>query len=491
MKPFLAWCAGALLVAAATGAAAVLDGAMSVAGLAMLYLVAVAAAATLLPRAPAVFASLLAVSALNFFFVPPRRSFDIDGAEYWWTLAVLLGLSLGLNVLVASLRQRRLQAEAERERSVQLHALSEALAGQRDADAMAQAAADWLHRTLGHPCAVFVQEGLPTLRRWEAPAGAPFHERSVQWALKHGRPLGRGCTDWPELDLWCAPFTRHEASGAVQLLLPGPGRVTDETAQHWLALAQQACLAIERERATSTARVAQESARAEAARNTLLASLSHDLRTPLAALVGSASTLRAQGEDLPAAQRERLLANIEHEARDLGLMADNVLQLARLSQPQWQPRRQWESVEDILGAAVTRMRRRWDHARIQLRVPAGLPPIEAEAGLLAQAVANLVDNAVRHGGEQAEVILQAGRSREGVFIAVRDHGLGLAPDEVDRLFDRWQQGQARDRGGAGLGLAICRLVAEAHGGRIAARNCDPGAEFRIDLPAAALPETGA
>jgi two-component system, OmpR family, sensor histidine kinase KdpD len=476
------WAGAVAAPGAATLICWVLDGGMSVAGLAMVYLLAVAATAVVLPRGPALLASLLAVSALNFFFVPPRYSLAVQDAEYLWTLAVLLGLSLALNMLIGTLRRRTSDAQRRSTQAEELHALSEALATQSGHEAMAAHAARWLHDATGRPCAVFLKEG-QAIRSWAAPAGAAFDEQPARWALEHGRPLGRGCMDWPDLPLWCGPFTRRDAAGGVQVLLGNATRPSPETLQHWLALARQAGLSVERERASVAARSAQDSARSEAARNTLLASLSHDLRTPLAAIVGSASALRTQADAMPASQRERLLANLEDEARDMTLMADNVLQMARLSQPQWQLRTQWESAGDILGAAVARMRRRWEGAGIQLRVARDLPPLRAEAALLAQAIANLVDNAARHSGERPQIVVQAGKSREGVFIAVRDHGRGLPPGDPARLFEHWRQGAGRAGGGAGLGLAICRLVVEAHGGRIAATRCEPGAEFRIDLPA--------
>lgn len=480
--------AGALAApAAATAACWLLDNRMSAAGLAMVYLLAVVAAAVALPRGPALLASVLGVSAFNFFFVPPRYSLAVDDGEYLWTLAVLLGLALALNRLVASLRERKAQAEAGRARAAALHELSESLAAQDGHQAMAQHAAAWLHDHLGLPCAVFLREGA-ALDAWASPGAAGLDPQAARWAIEHGRALGRGCDDWPDLPLWCAPFAGRDSAGAVQVLLDRQqARPAPQTLQHWLALARQAGLSIERARAAAQAQLAQDDARAQEARNTLLASLSHDLRTPLAGIEGSASALRLQGEAMTPAQRERLLANLENEARDLGLMADNVLQMARLSQPQWTLRAQWESVGDVLGAAAARMRRRWEGASIQLRVAADLPPVRAEASLLAQAVANLVDNAIRHSGGQAQVVIQAGRSRDGVFIAVRDHGRGLPPGDPQQLFERWRPGPA-SAGGAGLGLAICKLVVDAHAGRIGARRCDPGTELRIDLPAASREE---
>lgn len=478
---------GAATAAAATLVCWSLDARMSVAGLALVYLVAVAVTATLLNRSAGIAASLMCVSALNFFFVPPRYTFEVDGAEYWWTLTVLLGVSLGLNTLVAGMRERQARAELGEARAAQLHALGEVLAGSDGHGAMATSAAQWLAGQLGLSCAVFVQEAdCNGLSCHPSPKNAQFHAASAQWAMDHGRPLGRGCPDWPDLPLWCSPFSARDAAGAVQLLLGRNDRPQPDELEHWQALAHQVGLSVERERAAHAARMAQALAQSEATRNTLLASLSHDLRTPLAAIVGTASALRSQGDSLGAGQRALLLANLENEARDMTLMADNILQMARLAQPRLQLATQWESIEELLGSAVERMRRRWPGARIQWRVPAGLPPIQAEAGLIAQVVANLVDNALRHAGAQSEVVIQAGRSRGAVFIAVRDHGPGLPDADAQLLFERFQRGGNSagngDAGGAGLGLAICKSIVQAHGGQIRARRCEPGMEFRLDLP---------
>jgi two-component system sensor histidine kinase KdpD len=473
-----------LAAAAATAACWWLDGRMSVAGMALVYLVAVAATAALLSRGAGVAASLMCVVALNFFFVPPRYTLEVQGTESWWTLAVLLGTSLGLNSLIAALRSRQARAEAGERQAAQLHALAEALAPCEGHAAMADRAAQWLTGQLGLGCAVFVRDPADGVLACHAgSAGARFDRQPAQWAIEHGRPLGRGCADWPDLPLWCAPFSQREATGAVQVLLGREDAPARDTVDHWQALARQVGLSVERERAAEAARQAQEQARSEATRNTLLASLSHDLRTPLAGIVGSASALRMQGDSMPRGERERLLTNLENEARDMTLMADNILQMARLAQPQRRLALQWEGLEELLGSAVERMRRRWPGARIQWRVPAGLPPVQAEAGLMAQVVANLVDNALRHAGAQSEVVIQAGRSRGGVFIAVRDYGPGLPEGDAARLFERFERGNDTRSSGSGLGLAICRTIVQAHGGQIQARRCEPGTEFRIDLPA--------
>lgn len=482
--PAITWLAALAAPGVATVSSYALDGVMSLAGLAMIYMAAVAAASAALPRGPAAFSALLSVTALNVGFVPPRGSLSVAEGEYWWILAALLGLSLGLGSLFGSLRAKRADAEVGGLRASELHRLSEVMAAADGVDAMANAAAQFLREATGRPSAIYLRRSQDAgLMAYANPEGEKYDERAAAWAIENGRPVGPGSLNWPELAVWCAPFARARAAGAAQIQISERKGPTPAEAEHWSALARQAGLTLERERAAAAASRAEQSAKAEAARNTLLASLSHDLRTPLAGIVGSASALRSQAADLTEHQRSTLLDNLEHEARDLALMADNILQIARLSQPQTELSTQWESIEDVLGAAVTRMRRRWPSASIQLNVPRGVPLVKVEAGLLAQTIANLVDNAVRHGGEPPRVVVQAGRSREGVFVAVRDHGRGLPSGDFAELFTRWSRGQVSRAGGSGLGLAICQLAAEAHGGSISARGCDPGAEFRIELPA--------
>jgi len=489
-RPALAWLLAVAAPSIATVASIALDEQVSLAGLAMIYMIAVAGAAAVLPRGAAAFSAVLSVTALNVGFVPPRGSLSIDGVEYWWILAALLGLSLGLGALLSSLRAKRAEAETGRTRASQLHSLGVAMAATEGPEGMARAAAKFIGEATDRPCAIYLQgwKGDIALQRFGDSEGERFDDRVAVWAIKNGRPVGPGTLNWPDLPVWCAPFARSNAVGAAQVQIGQGGGPTPGAAEQWWALTRQAGMAIERERAAVAASRAEQRAQAEAARNTLLASLSHDLRTPLAGIVGSASALRSQGADLTDHQRATLLHNLEHEARDLALMADNILQIARLSQPQSELSTQWESIEDVLGAAVARMRRRWPRVSIQLEVPSGLPLVRAEAGLLAQAIANLVDNAARHGGEPARVVVHAGRSNEGIYVAVRDHGPGLPPGDPAELFQRWRRGQASRGGGSGLGLAICQLAAQAHGGSIAARDCTPGAEFRVELPATDNPE---
>jgi len=175
---------------------------MSVAALAMVYLVAVAVVALLADRWAGIYASLVSVTALNYFFVPPRYTFDVADPEYWWTLAVLLALSLGIGALISRLREGRAQAEEREQQSRQLHELSEALAACDGADATASRAAQWMAQAVNQPCAVFLASPAPgDLQCLPSNPQAAFTLQPAQWAVDNRRPLGRGCPDWPDLPL--------------------------------------------------------------------------------------------------------------------------------------------------------------------------------------------------------------------------------------------------------------------------------------------------
>ena len=215
--PAIAWLAALAAPVVATLASYALDGVMSLAGLAMIYMVAVVAASAALPRGPAAFSALLSVTALNVGFVPPRGSLSVGEGEYWWILAALLGLSLGLGALLGSLRAKRAEAETGRSRASELHRLSEAMAGAGGVDEMARAAARFLREATGRPAAIYLRASQGAgLVGYADPEGTQFDERAAAWAIDNGRPVGPGSLNWPDLDVWCAPFARAGAAGAAQ-----------------------------------------------------------------------------------------------------------------------------------------------------------------------------------------------------------------------------------------------------------------------------------
>ena len=253
---------------------------------------------------------------------------------------------------------------------------------------------------------------------------------------------------------------------------------------------------MQREQLARRARAAALEARTESLRNALLASISHDLRTPLAAILGSATTLSGQRDRLSEEQQRELLRNIEDEAMQMTATAENILQLARLSADKVNLRRDWESIGEIIGTAVGRQRRRGEQ-RVTARVDAEMPLVQVDAVLIEQVLANLIENALRYSTGDAPIEVSATADNDRILIRVEDRGPGLGMDDPALLFAKFHRSRgASAQGGAGLGLAICKAIVELHGGRIEARNrIGGGATFEFSLPRAsdapALPESGA
>lgn len=319
----------------------------------------------------------------------------------------------------------------------------------------------------------------------------------LQLCASTARALGPG-TDHhaEEPDLYLPLRGRDAAFGAVTLRGLGTRALPVDQLAHAQALCDQLGLALQRRRVQDEARLASELAETQTTRNAMLAAISHDYRTPLATIMGSASALQTQGERLSAAQRSELASRIVDETTRLVRLTDNTLQLARLGAPGVALRCDWESAEEIVGAALRRVRRRPDGDRVKARIEAGLPLLWCDAALMSQLLDNLVDNALKYSPATAPVELVVRRLGAQVLLAVRDRGPGIAPAWRDRVFDAFQRGDlaafAQRPPGAGVGLAVCRAIAQAHGGQLALRpRGHGGCSFECRLPlreAPAAPE---
>jgi two-component system sensor histidine kinase KdpD len=483
--------------AAAWTALPALDGRLDLPNLAMVLLLASAVASLWLPVAASLGLTLLSVLAFNWLFVPPRHTFAVDLHQD----ALLLGATLAVSAIVALLmsRQRRLADSARRhaEQAEQMRRLGEAL---RDADDPAQQG-ERLRQALAQllgtaPTLLLLREALPAQ---DDPAavlllGTPTpDERAGLWqCLRQGQPFGPGTGRYVELRQWYWPLRGRQAAfgAAVVALEAVQGPVGEAQRRQAQALCDQAGLALQRAHAQRAAEAAREQAQAQGVRNALLAAISHDYRTPLAAIMGAASSLREQGERLAPEQRRRLAQTIEDEAAQLSHLTDNTLQLARLDAPGVQLQREWESAEEIVGAVLRRVRTHDPGRRVRAWLAPGLPLVRCDALLLAQLLENLVDNALKYSDPSAPVELAVQLSEGRVVFAVRDRGPGVAPAWREKVFEVFQRGEPRPlpsgapaRRGAGVGLAVCRAIARAHGGELRLRpRANGGTSFECVLP---------
>jgi two-component system sensor histidine kinase KdpD len=214
---------------------------------------------------------------------------------------------------------------------------------------------------------------------------------------------------------------------------------------------------------------------------TFLAAISHDLRTPLAAVIGAASSLQTQRDKLSLPEQDRLLASIVSEASYLSTVTENTLQLVQLTNTAQPMARDWESMEEIVGSVLTRLRARDTDRRIKSRVPENLPLIQANPVLLAQLLENLLDNALKYSASTIDLVVSTNPS--AMEVSVKDRGEAIPADKYQALFEPYSRNDRSGQRGAGLGLALCRAIAQAHGGELTLRRRSGGGNsFTFSMP---------
>lgn len=494
-----AWAVGALLML-------LLDDRVDLPSLAMLVVLSSAVASLWLPVWASALASVLAMLAFNWSFVPPRGSFTVDLHQHLLLLAAMLGVNWIVAALMAAQRRQTRLAKRHAQRAEELRAWGDAL---RDADAPL-AHAGLLHAQLsrlagGAAALLVLKEALPQDDDAEAVLllGVPDSEqRAALWhCLRRARAMGPGSAHQADLrDCYLPLRGRGGAWGAA--VLDGRVRHRDDPGalRHAQALCDQLGVALERAASARAAQQASAQAQEQAVRNAMLAAISHDYRTPLASILGAATALQEQDARLDAAQRRRLADSIAEETRQLGRLTDNTLQLARLDGHAVPLACDWESAEELFGACLRKARRRDPGRRLRARIEPGLPLLWCDALLMAQLLDNLVDNALKYSPDAGPVELLARRIGEQAVLAVRDRGPGIAPASRQRIFEVFQRGaeplesagsapvMQRARPGAGVGLAVCRAIARAHGGELRVRGRGHGGcSFECSLPLRAPP----
>jgi two-component system sensor histidine kinase KdpD len=481
------WLAGAVLLV-------VLDERIDLANQALILML-VSALASLWTSPPAsLVASAVGVLAFNVAFVPPRGTLAVDLRQHAVLLVTMLVVSWIVALLMA--RQRRLAARGHRlaQESEALRLLGERLREVDDPRPLAPALRQLLQDATGASAALLLtaaaDEDPEHGERIEGPVDTD-EGAGLRLCARQGRAMGPGTGLHEEQPAWYLPLRGRQASFGAALLRIGPGpEAADDRWRHAQALCDQIGLALERAAALRGAAAGRDAAQLQAVRSTLLAAIAHDHRTPLATIVSAASSLHDQADKLDPGQRRRLAATIVDEAGQLARLTENTLQLARLDAPGLALQLDWESVEEIVGTVMRRLRQRNLAPRVRARVEAELPLLRCDAGLLVQLLDNLVDNALKYGGEAAPVEIVARRIGEQTVIAVRDRGPGVPAALRERIFEAFQRGDdAAASRGAGVGLALCRAIARVHGGELRLRpRAHGGAAFELWLPPAGAPQ---
>ncbi len=467
-------------VAAATLLGEIIDPFISPANLVMLYLLAVVIAALRLGRGPSITAALVSVVAFNFFFVPPRYTFEVADPQYLITFASLLIVGLAISTLASRVRE---QVEDARRRATQmatLYALSRDLAAAAGLEAIMQAVITHIGQTFDREVAVFLPEGERLVARAVSPGfGLDEDKQAVAtWAFQHGQPAGRGTDTLPAADARYLPLkTAQGVVGVLALKLARSGlHSTPEQRRMMEAFASQTALAIERAQLAETARQAQLLQETEKLQTALFNSISHDLRTPLASITGSLSSVLE--DNLDSATQQDLLKTAHEEARRLNRLVGHLLDMSRLEAGALKVSRQPGDIQDVIGAALQQLNGPLANRPIEINLPADLPLVSLDFVLMVQALVNVLENAAKYSSPTSPIDIQAQVGGDELEIQIADRGSGIPPSDLTRIFTKFYRvlrpTQAGERAepppGTGLGLSISSGIIEAHGGRIWAEN---------------------
>jgi two-component system sensor histidine kinase KdpD len=476
------------VVLACTGMSWLMSPYFGQANLIMVYLFGVALVATRWGRGPSALASLLSVAAFDFFFIPPYFSFAVSDIQYLLTFTVMLVVALLISRLAAHKSRQAEAAGIREQRTAALYAMSRVLATERGITNLASVASRHIHEVFDCQVAVFLpdRDGRVHLHRGEALHFDldPKEAGISQWVFDHKEPAGRGTNTLPGSESLYLPLMGSRGPvGVLGVQSSKPDLFVGPEQLHLLeTFANQMALALERARLAEETQEAQVQAETERMRNAVLSSVSHDLRTPLATIIGATSGLLKDDCPSDPATRRELISSVRDEAGRLDRLLTNLLAMTRLEAGPMQLRKDWHALDEVIGTALARVEPRLSTHRVTTNLSPSLPLVRIDGVLIEQVLVNLLENAVKYAPPRTAIDLSAAVRNDAIVMDVADRGPGIPPGEESRIFDKFYRVDPKREGGVGLGLTICRGIIEAHGGRIwVEARPGGGAIFRFTL----------
>jgi len=480
--------AAALVSGLATAAAWFLFGRAQLPDVVMTYLLGIILVSSRLGFAASILAALLSVAAFDFFFVPPYLTFAVSDFRHTVTFGVMFLVAVLISGLTQRVRNQAASAERREARTAALYELSRELNLAQDRKQVVELASRHLEKAFSCRVAILVPRAGGKLERVHASSGledTTERDASVgQWVLRNHKEAGLGTSTLPSSAALYVPLLA--SGGIVGVLALYPDRAdrleSIEQRRHVGAFTAQVALAMERAELAEETQRARREVEAEQLRSSLLSSVSHDLRTPLAVITGAASTLLQKTPPIEEATQQDLIETILEESERLNRQIRNLLDMTRLESGGVRLNKDWLPLEEVVGSALNRVERRLERRDVRVDLPIDLPLVAIDPVLVELALTNLLENAAKYGSDPIEI--NATPSREEIVVEVADRGPGIPPGEEVRVFEKFHRA-VRDGAaeGVGLGLAICRAVVAAHGGRIWAQNREGGgASFRFSLP---------
>lgn len=438
-------------------------GYIDLANVVILFLLLVFLVARKYGRGPALTASFLAVGLFDFFFVPPHLSFAVDDIQYLITFLVMLTVAIITGQLVARLGQQAIEATERERRNHALYKMASRLAGAMTLNQVEEIAHGFLWEASHVSASLLVPDSKDKLHYLDAALASTINAALPERAYHEGEPVDQvGLTGQGTRRLYMPLKAPMRIRGVMEV--SAENDTLEQERELLTTVSNLVAIAIERIHYADVAQATGIQMASERLRNSVLASLSHDLRTPLTAMVGLAETLTRAGEALPPLHQDTANA-LHQQAVELSVMVNNLLELARISSGSLRLRKEWQPLEEVIGAAIKRLGPALASHPVQVALPPDLPLLEFDAVLLERVIGNLLDNACKHAPEGTSIRVSANTLGNRAQISICDQGPGFAADiDLEAPFLR----EAADSGkpSVGLGLTICKAIVEAHQGRL-------------------------
>ncbi len=489
---------GVLAVVICTALTALMFPYFDEANIIMVYLLGIVVVAIRLGRGPSIIASVLSVAAFDFFFVPPFYTFAVSDVQYLITFAIMLVVALVISTLTTRIKRQADVARDRERRTSALYALSRDFASTRDIENLLRNAVKHINDVFDSQVVIMLPNASGRLQAWGRFAGwwpsdagkrtifAPdAGEQGVaQWVYDHRQIAGQGTDTLPGSEAVYLPLIASRGTvGVLGVRSLQTRRFISPEQLHLLeTFANQIALAIERATLADEAQQAQVQIETERTRSSLLSSVSHDLRTPLATITGASSSLLEDEAAFDATTRHELTQTIFDESNRLNRLVGNLLDMTRLESGAIMVRKEWQPLEEVIGVALGRLDQQLRDRPISIELPPDGALAPFDGLLIEQVLINLLENAIKYTPPASPIDI-AGRSGDNMLtISVADRGPGLPPGDEEQIFDKFYRAESA-QGGVGLGLSICRAIVAAHGGRIWATNRPGGgAIFTFTLP---------